>query len=67
MLLSLFAASLLGTGAIVAAARSSAGSISASSMAASDDITFDVDMPSFLARHDLMWDFRWIDDDPHVP
>lgn len=35
--------------------------------AASDDISFDVDMASFLARHDLAWDFRWTEGDPHIP
>jgi hypothetical protein len=35
--------------------------------AASDDISFAVDMASFLARHDLAWDFRWTEGDPHIP
>ena len=35
--------------------------------AADADISFDVDMPSFLARHDLEWDFQWVDGDPHIP
>ena len=32
-----------------------------------NDISFDVDMPSFLARHDLEWGFQWVDGDPHIP
>jgi hypothetical protein len=35
--------------------------------ASDDDISFDVDMASFLARHDLAWDFRWTEGDPHIP
>ena len=40
---------------------------SASSALKSDDITFDIDMFRFLSRHDLAWDFRWREGDPHIP
>ena len=43
------------------------GVLLALTLSGAADVAFDVDMGSFLSRHDLLWSFQWRAGDAHIP
>lgn len=43
------------------------GLLLALTLSGAADVAFDVDMGSFLSRHDLLWSFQWRAGDAHIP